>query len=546
MITHGAIPMKNEVPVRSRFGFSATGVIIGVAVVVVGVILFLTMQGGNKYDSTTKVVDIHTVKRGDFRIKIPANGELTTSQLIEVRNPLETSGVINKITEEGTYVKKDDVLFQLNDDQIRQKIKDLDEKILDQTNRVITSEQSLAIARSAMESDLDKADLNIEIAELALQAWREGEHIQSEQKFKLKLETTKINDERLVKRFEEAKDLVENGFISRDEYERDRIAMIESTAAVKEAEISLDVYKRFTSKQDEKKRVSDLEQASSEKGRVKQRHQAEMVTQLATVESDKSKLAGSDERKKELEGQLQKCLVLAPTDGLVVYRTSMREGRGRDDQGPPMIGTSLSPNQLVILLPNTSQMVASVKVSEALSGRIKSGMPATVFSDAFPNMAIEGEVGSVSVMAKDGGWRDPNRRDYTVLIMLKTDASMGLKPSMRCRAEIELGLVNDVISVPIQSVFREGADSFVYVPAKGGWSQRKVNVGRASELAVEITEGLDLDERILLRKPDAFEIVEKLEGKNRGGGGSDSPAGKNPGGPPAKIASKKSTEAESS
>ena len=123
---------------------------------------------------------------------------------------------------------------------------------------------------------------------------------------------------------------------------------------------------------------------------------------------------------------------------------------------------------------------------------------------------------------------------------------MGLKPSMRCRAEIELGLVNDVISVPIQSVFREGADSFVYVPAKGGWSQRKVNVGRASELAVEITEGLDLDERILLRKPDAFEIVEKLEGKTRGGGGSDSPAGKNPGGPPAKIASKKSTEAKSS
>ena len=210
MTTHGAIPMKNEVSVRSRYGFSATGVVVGVIVIVIGVILFLTMQGGNEYAEGNKVADIHTVKRGDFRIKIPANGELTTSQLVEVRNPLETSGVINKITEEGTYVKKDDVLFQLNDDQIRQKIKDLKEKILDQKNRVVTSEQSLAIAKSAMESDLDKADLNIEIAELALQAWREGEHIQSEQKFKLKLETTKINDERLEIRLEEANDLVEN------------------------------------------------------------------------------------------------------------------------------------------------------------------------------------------------------------------------------------------------------------------------------------------------------------------------------------------------
>jgi len=133
-----------------------------------------------------------------------------------------------------------------------------------------------------------------------------------------------------------------------------------------------------------------------------------------------------------------------------------------------------------------------------------------------------------------------------VLIMLKTDASMGLKPSMRCRAEIELGLVNDVISVPIQSVFREGASSFVYVPANGGWSQRKVNVGRASELAVEITEGLDLDEKILLREPDSVEIVDKLEDKTPDGDDSGRPTGKKPEGPPAEIASKKSDEEKTS
>jgi multidrug efflux pump subunit AcrA (membrane-fusion protein) len=542
MINHGDEHMKTNRPSGIRFGLSSTVVIVTVVVIMLGFIVYSSLKGEGDFESGQRVVDIHTVKRGDFKIKIPANGELTTSQLIEVRNPLEISGVINKITEEGTYVKKGDVLFQLNDDQIKQKIKDLDERMLDQKNRVITSEQSLAIAKSAMASDIDKADLNIEIAELALQAWREGEHIQNEQKFQLKLQTTTINSERLVKRFEEAQELVENGFISRDEYERDRIAMIESAAAVKEAEISLDVYKRFTSKQDEKKRVSDLDQASSEKGRVKQRHQAEMVTQTATVDSDKSKLESSDERMVELKEQLNKCIVLAPTDGLVVYRSSMREGRGRDDQNPPAIGTNLSPNQLVILLPNTSQMVASVKVSEALSGRIKSGMPATVFSDAFPNMPIEGEVGSVSVMARDGGWRDPNRRDYTVLLMLKTDPSMGLKPSMRCRAEIELGLVNDVISVPIQSVFREGADSFVYVPDQGGWSQRKVEIGKASELAVEITGGLDLGERILLRKPDSIEIIKKLEKKSRGENGSKETGGGRPDGPPSKIASKK-TEA---
>ena len=123
---------------------------------------------------------------------------------------------------------------------------------------------------------------------------------------------------------------------------------------------------------------------------------------------------------------------------------------------------------------------------------------------------LEGEVISVGVLAEDGGWRDPNRRDYTVKIELSDEEKLPLKPSMRCRSEIELGMVENALSVPIQSVFREGPLAYVYVPEDGGWAQKEVALGRSSELAIEVVRGVDVGDFVLLREPDPVEVVSRI------------------------------------
>jgi hypothetical protein len=156
-------------------------------------------------------------------------------------------------------------------------------------------------------------------------------------------------------------------------------------------------------------------------------------------------------------------------------------------------------------------MVANLKVSEALSGRIKPGQRVTVFSDAMPNQPIGGEVTGVSVLAAAGGWRDPNRREYTVKAALDTDPALGLKPAMRCKAEVLLGRVDDTVNIPVQAIFRQGPVAFVYVEGGGGFEQRQVELGRASELQIEITKGVQPGDEVLLREPKSFEITKKLD-----------------------------------
>jgi len=108
---------------------------------------------------------------------------------------------------------------------------------------------------------------------------------------------------------------------------------------------------------------------------------------------------------------------------------------------------------------------------------------------------------------------------------------------MRCRSEIQLGIVKNAISVPIQSVFREGPLAFVYVPDGSGWSQKKVKLGRSSELSVEIINGVDVGDTVLLREPEAIEVISRLsenaEGGPPGAGGPPAGMGRPGGGPPS-------------
>jgi HlyD family secretion protein len=474
-------------------------------------------DGGSSDEKVAQLVaarDLHTVDKSSFDMVLPVSGELAAQQQVELRNKLETRAVITEIAPEGTRVSKGDVLVRLAQEELLDKIKDAKDKVNTANSSVIAAQQSLAIKQGEKQSELDKADVAVKIAELALQGWQEGEVVNKRQQLELARETAGINLDRLKGRFEESAKLVAQGYIAKDEFEKDRIAMIEAEAKVKQAALDLEVYEKYTFYQDEAKKKSDLDQARAERARVEEKFNAELVKAQADLASADFQMQSAKDRLQSLETQLTYTTLTAPIDGLIVYATSIDSsngGRGGGDAQPPQVGTELKPNELVILLPDTSRMVANLKVSEALSGRIRPGQPVTLYSDAMPNQPVAGSVTTVSVLAASGGWRDPNRREYTVKTALNADPSLGLKPAMRCKAEVLLGRVEDALNVPVQAIFRQGPVAFVYVQDGAGFAQRQVELGRASELLIEITKGLAAGDKVLLREPKSFEIVSKLD-----------------------------------
>lgn len=491
-------------------GVATTTIVISVLAMIVVVAAVLLVRGSGNETNGNGAPDTFVAHRGSFDITIPASGELAALKQTEISSQLENRATITYIIDEGVQVEPGDELIRLNDEEIVERIKDEEDAVNTAENSWVTARSNLDIQRQTNASEIDEADLQIHLAELALQAWKQGEHESTRQKLQLELETAKKDHDRLVERFEASKDLLEQQFISEDEFKRDEISLMQATSRWKQAELAIQVYDEYQYEQDKAKKESDLKQAEDRRSQLEQRHVTEIERLETEVASRAYHLKSRQERLVKSQRQLELCTIRAPQAGLVVYATSLdvdRRGRG---ESPPDVGTEIYRNRPVIVLPDTSKMVAEVKVNEALSGKIRPGQRAIILSDAVPDTPVEGEVLSVGVLAESGGWRDPTRRDYSVRIQLANGANMGLKPSMRCKADIYVSRVDEALFIPIQAVFRKGAVAFVYVPEGTGYGERRVELGRSSELYIEITDGLEESDVVLLFKPATDRIRSQI------------------------------------
>lgn len=497
----------------TRRGGSTLIVVSAVVFVAAAALAAVLLGGGGSSAHEAGSPDKHVVERGSFEISVPASGELAALKQIEIRNRLEYRAQITEIVEEGTTVKEGDVLFRLAKDEIEDKIQDARDALSAAENAAIGAQSNLEIRMSERDSAIEKADLDVTLAELALEAWKLGEVVSKRQELALEKETARMDYDRLLDKYEDSKLLVEQEFISQDEFRTDEINMIKAKARLDQAVLDIEVYEQYEHVKQEAQKNSDVEQAKAERDRVEKRHNAEIERAQSDVTNKQAHLRSTNDRLEDLVQQLEYCTVRAPSGGLVVYANSLEQNRwSRGDRGDLQVGAEIRKNELVMVLPDTSQMTAEVKVNESLTGLIEAGQRAIVSSDAMPEAVLEGEVLSIGVLAESGGWRDPNRRDYTVKVLLTTDGNdLGLKPSMRCKAEIYVGLVEDAIHVPLQAVFHDGPAAYVYVPQGAGFAQRRVSVGQASGLHIEITQGLDEGETVLVREPQAREIVARLQ-----------------------------------
>ncbi len=493
-----------------RIGVS-TFIVVGVGLVLVIIISLASFSGGGESDRVY-AGELYEVVEGSFAVAVPTSGELAARDQINIHNLLESNAVIIELVDEGSIVSEGDVLVRFNDEAIRETIRQSELNVTEAQNALDTSRSNLIVAEKQRDSDLAAKQLAIDLADLALSAWKEGEDVARRQQLQLAIQTAEKDYARLFKKHESSVMLYEQKFLSKDELDRDEIAVLNSEATLKKAKLDVVVYENYTFKQQKQKKISDFQQAVDELDRANDRHISHVNNLQATVKAKENRLESRINKLEKTNTQLEACIIQAPAKGMVVYATSMGDRRGEGE--PLKIGKKLWRNELVMTIPDTSNMIARAKVNEALSGLVSRGQKATVSCDAYPDDVFEGEVLSVGVLAESGGWRDPNRRDYTVEIKIENPGGVALKPSMRCSAEIYVESVEDVLFVPIHAIHRDGGTVWVWAQEDGGYSQKEVVLGRFSEAYAEIVSGLGLNDVVLLREPPPGQAVGRISLKN--------------------------------
>jgi multidrug efflux pump subunit AcrA (membrane-fusion protein) len=153
----------------------------------------------------------------------------------------------------------------------------------------------------------------------------------------------------------------------------------------------------------------------------------------------------------------------------------------------------------LIQLPDLSILRANVKINEIDIAKISKGVKVEIKPDAFTDSVFHGEVSSVANLAVNKDNKSKVKVFPVEISINGTDEK--LLPGLTVSCRIILGKLENVLSVPIESINTEGDNKYVYKKISGGYDKIKVTTGESNKNYVIINEGLTEDDVIALMDP---------------------------------------------
>lgn len=205
----------------------------------------------------------------------------------------------------------------------------------------------------------------------------------------------------------------------------------------------------------------------------------------------KFNLSEQRQRVADLQRVLEKFIIYAPADGMVIYKRDRTNAKRK-------VGSSISPwDNVVATLPDMSSMISKTYVNEIDVSKVKAEQKVILIVDAFPEKKYTGVVTAVANI----GEQLPNTDAKVFEVVIKLDGSDPiLRPSMTTGNQIVTKTIEDVTYVPLESV-QLGADSIPFVYTKKG-NKQIVVTGEENENNVVIEQGLAVGTMIYLSTPE--------------------------------------------
>ena len=262
---------------------------------------------------------------------------------------------------------------------------------------------------------------------------------------------------------------------------------------IQEKQLKLDLEKsrrNYDEKKHEAPRVA--EEARMELELAELNFQAKLDQLTSDVEKAEVEVDRARDKVNLSKHELEQLTMKAPIPGLVVYLEIWKGGKMDKVQE----GDSPWPGQGLIDIPDLGEMMVETTVSEIDANKVDSGQEVVVTLDAIPDIQFTGTVIEKSILARR---KEPGSRinvfDVEVKIIEKDER---LKPGISASCNIIIERLQDIVSVPIESVFEKEGQTLVYLENK---KKQNITVGQRNDMYIEITDGLDGNEEICLTDP---------------------------------------------
>jgi HlyD family secretion protein len=182
---------------------------------------------------------------------------------------------------------------------------------------------------------------------------------------------------------------------------------------------------------------------------------------------------------------LSNATLIAPFDGTVFLNPVGVPGA--DLKAPlPAEGVGVAPQSAPFSVVHLGTSTFTAEVDEADVDRVKLGMAADVTLDAFPGETFKTTVVHINPAAQ------PTATGGTIfqveLTIATTDKSILL--GMKGDATIQVSAVEGALTIPVEALFNQNGQNFVYKVNNGKLEQTNITVGATTDTSVEVIKGL--------------------------------------------------------
>jgi len=305
--------------------------------------------------------------------------------------------------------------------------------------------------------------------------------------------------------------LYDKGFVAKTEITRDEISYDSAVLKVKSSETDRALFLSYEFPRTAEQDLSKFAEGVRLLDKANHAALSKLAQARAKLNSARGQYQVQWRQKKDLEDQLDKCVLVAQKSGLVVY--------GGDDQNsysgqdPIREGATVRERQTIITIPDLHRMSVNVKIHESYIKKIKVGQKARITVDAYPDQPLMGEVTVVGVLPdSQNRWLNPDLKVYLTTVTIG-GTNNWLKPGMSAKVEILVDHLDDVVYVPVQSIVAANGKQYCFANSFGKPDRREVQVGEFNDEFIEVKSGLKQGELVLLNPPDVPDEGKPAESK---------------------------------
>lgn len=250
----------------------------------------------------------------------------------------------------------------------------------------------------------------------------------------------------------------------------------------------------------------NVSKAKRELEQARERYRIKTLQERARMAEIAAELREDELEVEQMVAVLDKFVVTAPQDGMVIYV----EYRGSKVKEGSQIS---SWNPVVATLPDLTTMQSVTYINEVDIRRVKVGQRVEIGMDAFPDKNYTGEVTKVANV----GQQRPNSDAKVFEVLVEVNESDPLlRPSMTSSNAIIANQLDDVMYVPLEAVNVEN-DSINYVYLQNGIKQ-EIMMGMTNSNDVVIEKGVNPGDYVYLNTPNwgenlAVSLLEEMDGK---------------------------------